>query len=328
LAALRHSVLSAGTACARPDAWRAGCPGRCTAVQPAAVARQTPRAVLCEAPTTGVLTPDTTRAPPLLPAPQTLPGSRLVAERGSSARGERRRVAIPGGCFLSRAQAGRQPHGRAADRAAGTRWRSRRNQPRNILPATCPQRPRVARLVAWQVAQPPLRLRRRLRGHGRTQACCSVLPTLPAKRSRLALLSRAYTGRGHGEGRLKEWQASAHLPAFDTTRGASGAGLLGAASAAAAWQRLLAHATPWSAGVSIATRQAAMGVTSVRGDLGQAFKTAPGAALHQALEHASTSLAGHGQRAHPQRDRHTGRFHRGREPLCGSNDTAAIREAA
>ena len=41
-----------------------------------------------------------------------------------------------------------------------------------------------------------------------------------------------------------------------------------------------------------------------------------------------TYLARHAQRAHPQRDRQTGRLQLGLEPLCGSYDAAEIKEAA
>ena len=71
-----------------------------------------------------------------------------------------------------------------------------------------------------------------------------------------------------------------------------------------------------------------MCVTYVVGDMVQALKTAKGAALEDALEDAITSLACHAQRAHPQRDRQTGRFQLGLEPLFGGNETAEIREAA
>jgi hypothetical protein len=53
-----------------------------------------------------------------------------------------------------------------------------------------------------------------------------------------------------------------------------------------------------------------------------------GSALDNALEDASTYLAHHAQRAHPERDRHTGRLQLGLEPRFGSNDAAEIKEAA
>jgi hypothetical protein len=128
--------------------------------------------------------------------------------------------------------------------------------------------------------------------------------------------------------RFKEWKSYANLHAFDTAKVAIVEGLMWAAIAAAALKRFLAHATQWIAGVIISTRKAAMCVTYVVGDIVQALKTAQGAALEDALEDTITSLACHAQRAHPQRDRQTGRLQLGLEPLLGSNDTAEIREAA
>jgi hypothetical protein len=47
-----------------------------------------------------------------------------------------------------------------------------------------------------------------------------------------------------------------------------------------------------------------------------------------ALEKAVTYLAYHAQRAHPERDRQTGRSQLGLEPLCGSDDSIEVAEAA
>ena len=71
-----------------------------------------------------------------------------------------------------------------------------------------------------------------------------------------------------------------------------------------------------------------MCVMYVLSDIVQALKTAHGAGLDDALRAAVAYLACHAQRAHPQRDRQTGRFQLGLEPLFGSNDATEIREAA
>jgi hypothetical protein len=60
----------------------------------------------------------------------------------------------------------------------------------------------------------------------------------------------------------------------------------------------------------------------------QALKTGDVARLSHALEVAITSLACHAQRAHPERDRRTGRAQLGLEPLCGSDDVIEFAEAA
>ena len=52
------------------------------------------------------------------------------------------------------------------------------------------------------------------------------------------------------------------------------------------------------------------------------------AGLYDALEAAMTYLACHAQRAHPKRDRQTGRSQLGLEPLFGSDDVVEFVEAA
>ena len=52
------------------------------------------------------------------------------------------------------------------------------------------------------------------------------------------------------------------------------------------------------------------------------------AGLYAALEAAVPYLACHAQRAHPERDRHTGRSQLGLEPLFGNDDVIECAEAA
>jgi len=74
-AALRPIVMQDGSAFAIHDGLREVFPGRFNAVKPAAVARHTTMDLLCDAPTTVVLTPDTTRAQTFVPEPASLPAS-------------------------------------------------------------------------------------------------------------------------------------------------------------------------------------------------------------------------------------------------------------
>jgi hypothetical protein len=66
----------------------------------------------------------------------------------------------------------------------------------------------------------------------------------------------------------------------------------------------------------------------VLGGIVQALKTRDVAGLYAALEAAMTYLACHAQRAHPKRDRQTGRSQLGLEPLCGSDKAVEFAEAA
>jgi hypothetical protein len=127
---------------------------------------------------------------------------------------------------------------------------------------------------------------------------------------------------------LKEWKSYANLHAFDTANPAIVEGLIWAAIAAAALKRFLASMTQLLAEVSMSTRKVAMCAVPSLGGIVQALKTGDVAGLYAALEEAITSLACHARRAHPQRDRQTGRLQLGLAPLWGSNDVIEFAEAA
>lgn len=66
----------------------------------------------------------------------------------------------------------------------------------------------------------------------------------------------------------------------------------------------------------------------VFGSLVEALQRGDVAGLSAALEAAITSLACHTQRAHPKRDRQTGRAQLGLEPCCENDDVIEFADAA
>src|SRR6266542_4275463 len=198
-AAVRHLVLQDGSAFALHDGLREVFPGRFKGVKPAAVALHTPMDLLGDAPTTVVLTPDTTNAQAFLPEPASLRASVLLADRGSSDVHSLRRVQDEGGFLLIRAKAGMNPQVVEACREDGKRLRSLRTKPLKAIQAKLPKRQRVERVVEWQVEAHPLRLHLLISWNRQTKAFCSVLTHLPAQRYPLDMLSRAYPWRWHVE---------------------------------------------------------------------------------------------------------------------------------
>jgi len=324
----RHIVIQDGTSFAIHDALREVFPGRFKTVKPAAVELHTTIDLLCDAPTTVVLTPDTTSEQAFLPDPKTLKGSLLLADRGYVDLGYLRRVDTHGGSFLIRAKAGMNPQVIEAFREDGKRLRSLRNKPLKAIHAKLPKRQRVELLVEWQVEGHPLRLRLLISWNRRTQEFCYLLTNLPAKRYHLDMLYRAYKWRWQVELLFKEWKSYANLHAFDTANPAIVEGLIWAAIAAAVLKRFLAYMTQLLAEVPMSTRKVAMCAVHVLGGIVQALKTGDVAGLYDALEVAITYLAGHAQRAHPERDRQTGRLQLGLEPLLESNDLIEFADAA
>jgi hypothetical protein len=327
-AEFRHIVIQDGSSFAIHDALREVFPGRFKAVKPAAVELHTTMDLLCDAPMTVVLTPDTANEQAFLPEPASLRGSVLLADRGYLDLHYLRRVQDEGGFFLIRAKAGMNPQVVEAFREDGKRLRSLRNKPLKAIHAKLPKRQRVELGVRWQVDDRPLCLRLIISWNRQTKSFVYLLTNLPATRYPLEIICRAYKWRWQVELLFKEWKSYANLHAFDTDNPAIVEGLIWAAIAAAALKRFLAHITQLLVEVPMSTRKVAMCAVHVLGDIVEAVKTGDVAELSAALEAAITYLACHAQRAHPARDRRTGRSQLGLEPLFGSEDVIEFAEAA
>lgn len=80
--------------------------------------------------------------------------------------------------------------------------------------------------------------------------------------------------------------------------------------------------------VPISTRKVAMCAVYVLGDIIAALQHGDVTGLYTALEAAITYLARHAQRAHPKRDRQTGRAQLGLAPIFEDQDVIEWAEAA
>jgi len=244
-----------------------------------------------------------------------------LADRGYVDVHSLRRGQDEGGFFLIRAKAGMNPQVLDAFREDGKRLRSLRHKSLQTIHAKLPKRQRVERRVQWHVDGAPLCLRLILSWNRRTKRFCSFLTNLSSQRYPIEVICRAYKWRWQGELLLKEWKSSANLHAFDTANAALVEGLMWTAIAAAALKRFLAHMTQLLAEVPMSTRKVAMcALYVVLGDLVEALKRGDVVGLYAALEAAITSLARHAQRAHPKRDRQTGRAQLGLEPCFEHDD--------
>jgi len=327
-AAFRHIVIQDGSSFAIHDGLREVFPGRFKVVKPAAVELHTTMDLLCDAPTTVVLTPDTTSEQAFLPEPTSLRASLLLADRGYIDLHYLRRVQDEGGFFLIRAKAGMNPQVREAFREDGQRLRSLRNKALQTIHTKLPKRQRVELLVQWHVDGTPLCLRLILSWNRRTKSFCYFLTNLPSKGYPIHVICRAYKWRWQVELLFKEWKSYANLHAFDTENPAIVEGLIWTAIAAAALKRFLAHMTQLLVEVPMSTRKVAMCAMYVLGDIVRALQHGDVAGLYAALEAAITYLSCHAQRAHPKRDRQTGRAQLGLEPCFENEDVIEFAEAA
>lgn len=127
---------------------------------------------------------------------------------------------------------------------------------------------------------------------------------------------------------FKEWKSYANLHAFDTEKAAIVEGLMWTAIAAAALKRFLAPMTQLLVAVPMSTRKVAMCARHVLGDIVGALKRGDEAGLYTAVEAAITYLACHAQRAHPTRERQTGRSQLGLEPCFAPEGLIELAKAA
>src|SRR5262249_55337249 len=327
-AAFRRIVIQDGSSFAIHDGLREAFLGRFKVVKPAPVELHTTMDLLCDAPTPVVLTPDTTSEQAFLPEPTSLKDSLLLADRGYLDLHYLRRVQDAGGFFLIRAKAGMNPQVFEAFREDGKRLRSLRNKSLQTLHAKLPKRQRVELRVQWRVDGAPLCLRLILSWNRRTKSFCYFLTNLSSQQYPLEVICRAYKWRWQVELLFKEWKSYANLHAFDTANPAIVEGLIWAAIAAAALKRFLAHMTQLLLEVAMSTRKVAMCAVHVLGGIVQALKTGDVAGLYEAMEEAITYLACHAQRAHPKRDRKTGRSQLGLEPYFDNDGMIEFAEAA
>src|SRR3989440_1552422 len=328
LSEFRHMILQDGSSFAIHDGLREVFPGRFKVVKPAAVELHTTMDLLCDAPTTVVLTPDTANEQAFLPEPAALRDSVLLADRGYVDLHYLRRVQDEHGFFLIRAKAGMNPQVVEAFREDGKRLQSLRNKRLQVIHAKLPKRQRVELGVQWQVDGHPLCLRLIISWNPRTKSFCYFLTNLPPKRYPLEVICRAYKWRWQVELLFKEWKSYANLHAFDTAKVAIVEGLIWTAIAAAALKRFLAHMPQLLAEVPMSTRKVAMCAVYVLGAIVAALQHGDVAGLYTALEAAIMYVARHAQRAHPKRDQKTGRSQLGLEPVFEDEDVIEWDEAA
>ena len=198
--------------------------------------------LLCDTPTTVVLTPDTTSEQAFLPEPASLRASLLLADHGYLDLHYLRRLQDAGGFFIIRAKAGMNPQvvRRFAKTAnACARCVTSRSRPSMPTPQASTGRTRGG--MAGGDAS--LRLRLLISWNCQTKEFCYLLTNLLAQRYPLDMIYRAYKWRWQVELHCLKNGNPTRICAFDTENPAIVEGLIWTAIAAAALKRFLAHMT-------------------------------------------------------------------------------------
>jgi hypothetical protein len=127
-------------------------------------------------------------------------------------------------------------------------------------------------------------------------------------------ISDAYRLRWQIELLFKEFKSHANLHAFDTDNPYIAEGLIWSALCAAVMKRHCAHMTQWLSGISISTSKVAMCIHHLLPDIVYALVHKQ-TQLNAAVERAIAYLSENAKRAHPDRDRRTGRSKLDLEPV-------------
>lgn len=322
----KRIVIQDGSSFAIDDALREVFPGRFKTVKPAAVELHTTMDLLCDAPTCIVLTPDTASEQAFLPEVAELQGSLLLADRGYLDFNYLSRLIQHGAAFIIRAKSGLNPYIQDAFDETGKRLRALCGRELKAVHQKLPKRRRVELRVSWQLEDGPLCLRMIVSWNRQTKSFCYLLSNLEAEHYSLDTICRAYKWRWQVELLFKEWKSYANLHAFETTSKEIVEGLIWVAISAAALKRFLAYATQVLTQVCISTRKVAMCARHVLDDIFCALRMGDIVALRRALKAAITYLSANAKRAHPERDRRTGRFQLGLEPLFDNDDLIVTEE--
>ena len=287
-------------------------PGRFGKDNPAAAAIHVTLSLLREQPVRVSVTPQAEGEPNHLPPARMLRRKLLLADRGYGKLDYCRSVDEAGGFFVIRLKSTVNPTVLSARMngcivACATGRSLRENLPRFRFK-------NVDLDVEWtRTGEAPLRLRLILRWNPQIDAHWILVTNLSRAKFSPAAVGALYRLRWQVELLFKEFKSHANLHAFRTRQASIAKGLIWAALCAAVLKRFLAHAAQRSHdGLDISTQRVAMALALPLPRLMASILSGRGVAteLHALLDF----LARCARRAHPDRDRRSGRLRTGLRP--------------
>lgn len=304
-------VIQDGSSFAVHDALAETFGGRFTTNRPAAVELHTFISVFQDQVLDTQLAPDKQAERDFLPAPQDLAGKLLLADRGYPSLEYFQQVIAAGGYFLMRAKSDMNPKVVCVRGPGGRLHRCEGYWLRDVM-RWLPRR-RLDLVVEWQrPAGRTLRLRMVLVWTPKKQFMVLVT-NVPRRVLSARQVAETYRLRWQIELVFKEWKSFANLHEFASANPALVEGLIWASLCAAALKRSLAHTGQRVVRrVAISTQVAAMCGAHILHDLLRCVLDG----FHDleiVLEEIVQFLMNNAGRAHPRRDRITGRLRFGLE---------------
>lgn len=306
-------LLQDGSSFAVKDSLRQTYPGRFATVSPAAVELHVTWNLYRECIERVALTPDTFTEHAELPPADSLRGDLLLAGRVYFDRDYLRAIMAHGGHFLVRAQNGINPvieavnSGPRASRVVGhtlkdVQGRLMKGRPNDLM-------------VRWQVGSETFCCRLVSYWNAQTRRFVHLTTNLPTARYDAGAVSQVYRLRWQIELLFKEWKSHANLREFSTAKPAIVEGLIWAAIVVAAIKRYLAHSVQVIAEVATSTLRTAKCAWQVMPAIIAALLKSAPHRIRVAFTAAIDYLAVNARRAHPARDRRSGRLAVGLKPV-------------
>lgn len=321
---MHHSVLGLfddillhdGSSFAVHDALAGVFPGRHTTISPAAVELHSTMSLWSDQPIVLAISPDTAGERPYLPEPSDLKGKLIIGDRGYQSVDYCREVDAAGGYVLIRYQTQINPvvvhcvlDGRVTSEHSGCRLQEVMRKHRGKT---------IDVDVQWKgisdLQRPDTRLRVVLLWNAQSKDYMVLVTNLDCNRFPPSDLYQIYRLRWQVELLFKEWKSYCNLHRFGTTKAPIAEGLMWAALAACIIKRFMAKATQKVFDVGeISTRKTVMTIGHHLYSLFEALLA--GSIVRDVLVALLRHLSTQALRAHPERDRRTGRLRLGILPV-------------
>jgi hypothetical protein len=315
-ARFNHIRIQDGTSFALKSSLSGTWPGRFTTISPAAVDLHVDFDLMSEMVNRVDLTPDSASERASLPAAQELAGDLLLADRGYFGAPYLQALDTAGGFFIVRGKSDMNPLIIKATRPDGRevkRFRNRRlNNVKHLLSKyDCLDL--EARFTGNKLEEKKFQCRLVVHPNLCPDETPRYLVTnLDAEDFSPEQVSDGYRLRWQIELLFKEWKSHGNLRAFDTGKSNIAEGLIWASLCAAIVTRYCAHMTQRIRRVAMSTRTVAKCIHHVLREVLYDLMHRP-RQLQHSVERAIDYLAANGRRAHPERDRKTGRLKHGIE---------------
>jgi hypothetical protein len=302
-------VIQDGSSFALKKQLRDVFPGRFTKNGPAAIEIHVTYSGFSDEVSVVEIAPDCKAERQFLPAPSSLTGKLLLADRGYPSVSYFDAVRAHGGSFVMRLTTSHNPWVRAA-------WIDGKRVPlakpvrlSGFIAQNAGRRmdldveyERGQNVTGFRVVVVPTVTA----GQKTMTRLCTNLPRTPFS---LDLVGRLYRFRWQIELLFKEWKSYANLHKFDTANEHIAAGLIWASLCAAVLKRFLAHAAQIVGGKPISTRRVAMCAGHIIDELVSALLAS--VTIAAALRDGLAFLLANAQRSNPKRERKTGRLRSG-----------------